>query len=107
MFGNPLGLEVGLSAWGFGSDVIIFIPVGAKLYLIPKDASFYFAGGAVVVTNPVESGPFSDESMTYGYAGIGFEYRSNSGFLFRGTAYGLIAEGSFLIWPGLYVGYAF
>lgn len=112
MVGNPLGLEAGLSALGGGSSVdnttIIFIPVGAKLYLVPKNGSPYLTGGVVLVTTSVESGPFSDsESGSYGYAGLGFEYRSSGGFLFRGTAYGLFSGGNFFIWPGLYVGYAF
>jgi hypothetical protein len=38
---------------------------------------------------------------------LGFEFRSPGGFLFRGTAYSLIAGGGWFIWPGLSVGYAF
>jgi hypothetical protein len=107
-----LGLEAGFSALGGGSSSdntsIIFFPVGAKFYFLPKDASPFIAGGAVLVTASVKSGPFDDSaSNTYGFAGLGFEYRSTSGILFRGTAYGLISGGSFFIWPGLHVGYAF
>jgi hypothetical protein len=111
-FGNPFALEVGLSAFGGSgdgdTDMILFFPVGAKVYLIPKDGSIYLSGGINFATTATDSGPFDDDSSTtFGYFGPGFEYRSPSGFLFRGTAYGLIAGGGFFIWPGLYVGYAF
>ena len=112
MISNPWGLEAGISVLGRGSSeentLIIIIPVGATLYLAPKNGSPYFTGGAVLVTSSVESGPFSDsKSDRYGYAGLGFEYRSTGGFLFRGTAYGLFNGGSFIIWPGLHIGYSF
>jgi hypothetical protein len=110
--GQTLGLEAGISALGGGgsgsSSTIVFIPLGAKLYFVPKNGSPFIAGGITVVTASVDSGPFSDsESTSYGHAGLGFEFRSPGGFLFRGTAYGLFSGGSFFIWPGLHVGYAF
>jgi hypothetical protein len=58
------------------------------------------------VTAGTDTGPF-DDSATYGYAGLGFEFRAESGFLFRGAAYGLFSGGGFWIWPGLTIGYAF
>ncbi|HEX9610988.1 MAG TPA: hypothetical protein VF978_03800, partial [Gemmatimonadales bacterium] len=87
----------------------IFIPVSAKLYLIPKDGSLYVTGGAVFVTAAADQGPFDSGSAAdfYGQLGLGFEFRSPGGFLFRGTAYGLFGNGSWFIWPGLSVGYAF
>ena len=107
-----LGLEVGLGAIGGGSSsengTVVFLPVGAKLYVIPKDGSLFLTGGMVVVSASVESGPFSDSAAeTYGYAGLGFEFRSSGGFMFRGTAYGLFAGGDYFIWPGVTIGYAF
>ena len=112
MVSSPLGLQVGFGALGGGGSddnaLIVFIPVGAKFYIIPKNGSPFLTGGLVFVTTSVESGPFSDSaSDSYGYAGLGFEYRATGGFIFRGTAYGLISEGSFFIWPGLHIGYAF
>ncbi len=107
-----IGVEAGVGALGGGSAsdnaVIVFVPVSAKLYLIPRDGSVYLTGGVVFVTGSADSGPF-DESATdfYGQAGLGFEFRSGGGFLIRGTAYTLFAEGEFFIWPGLTAGYAF
>lgn len=112
-FGNPFALEAGLSAIGGGgsddSDMLIFIPIGGKVYFVPKNGSPFITGGVNIVTAAIDSGPFGDDGTnTFFYAGLGFEYRSPAGFLFSGTAYGLISnEGSFFIWPGLHVGYAF
>lgn len=109
---QTFAVEAGISAFGGSGDgdtnLILFFPIGAKVYLIPKNGSIYLSGGINFATNATDSGPFDDDSSTtFGYAGPGFEYRSPSGFVFRGTAYGLIAGGGFFIWPGLYVGYAF
>ena len=105
-----LGLEAGFGALGGGSGednaTIAFFPLGAKLYLIPKDGSLYVAGGVTILTAGTDSGPF-DDSTTYGYLGPGFEFRADNGFIFRGTAYGLFSSGGFFIWPGLTIGFAF
>ena len=112
MVGNSIGLEVAMGALGGGasssSSTILFIPVGARFYLIPKDGTLFLTAGTVLATASTSSGPF-DNSATdfYGNAGLGFEFRSPGGFLFRGTAYGLFANGSYFIWPGLTIGYAF
>jgi hypothetical protein len=108
-----LGLEAGLGALGGSSGddnaTLLFFPVGAKFYVIPKNGTFFISGGAVFLNASTGKGPFSEDSSSnsYGYLGPGFEFRSESGFLFRGTAYGLIAGGGFFIWPGLTVGYGF
>jgi hypothetical protein len=107
-----LGLEVGLGAIGGGSSsenaTIVFAPIGGKLYVIPKDGSLFLAAGAVLVSASVTDGPFSDSGTdSYGYAGLGFEFRSSGGFMFRGTAYGLFSGGEYFIWPGITIGYAF
>jgi hypothetical protein len=107
MVAPQIGVQLGISALG-GSvtdATVVFVPLGAKLYLVPKNGSPFITGGVVALTGSADSGPI--ESATYGYAGLGFEYRSLGGFLFRGMAYGLFAGGEFVIWPGLHVGYAF
>ncbi len=100
-----LGLQAGLAALGTTGTAVVILPLGGKLYFVPKNGSPFITGGIVILTGTVDSGPV--ESDTFGYAGLGFEYRSRSGFLFRGTAYSLFAGGEFFIWPGLHVGYAF
>jgi hypothetical protein len=112
MASSALGLQIGVGALGGGGSddnvLLVFIPVGAKFYFIQKNGSPFLTGGMVFLNASAESGPFSDsESGNYSYLGLGFEYRATGGFIFRGTAYGLISDGSFFIWPGLHVGYAF
>jgi hypothetical protein len=111
MVGNALGLEVAVGALGGGgsstSSTILFLPVGAKFYLIPKDGTLFLTGGAVLVSASTTSGPFDSATDFYGDVGLGFEFRSPGGFLFRGTAYGLFANGGYFIWPGITLGYAF
>ena len=112
MLGTTFGLEAGLGALGEGgasssNTMIVFVPVSAKVYLIPKDGTLYLTGGAVLATASTNSGPLDNATDFYGHAGLGFEFRSPGGFLFRGTAYGLFAEGSYFIWPGITIGYAF
>lgn len=108
-----VGLEAGLSALGGGSasdnSTIIFFPIGARLYVIPENGTFFISGGAVLLTATTHNGPFGDDtsSASYGYVGPGFEFRSESGLLFRGTAYSLVSDGGFFIWPGLTLGFGF
>lgn len=107
-----VGFEGGFGAIGGGADgdqtTVLFVPVGARLYAIPKNGSFFVSGGAVFINASTSSGPFDDSvSNTFGYVGPGFEFRAESGFLFRGTAYALLHGDGFFIWPGLTVGYSF
>ena len=114
MLNSSVGLDAGLAMYGGGgngsSTFIAFIPAGAKVYLIPKNGSLYLTGGGVLLTATTDLGPIDDDnsaSTLYGYAGLGFEYRAESGFTFRFTAYNIFIEGSYFIWPGLTFGYAF
>ena len=112
MLNHFIGIEGGISAIGGGDSddnaTVLFFPLGAKAYLLPKNGSPFITGGIVFINASVDSGPFDESaSSSYAYAGLGFEFRAEGGFIFRGTAYGLISEGSFFIWPGLHVGYAF
>jgi hypothetical protein len=105
-----LGFEVGLGALGGGTGddnaTVAFFPIGVRLYLIPKDGTLFLNGGLTIVTAGTDSGPF-DDSTSFGFAGLGFEFRADSGFIFRGTAYGLFSGDGFFIWPGLTLAYAF
>ena len=107
-----MGLGVGLGVLGSGgggeSATAIFIPAGARFYVIPKDGSLFLTGGAVFASGILDSGPFSENASDfYGFGGMGFEYRATGGFLFRGTAYVLFGNGGYFIWPGITVGFAF
>ncbi len=112
MVSEPFGIELGLSLLGGGSSnttsSIFFFTVGGRLYFIPKNASPFITGGIVLLSASSSSGPFSNSSSSsYGYVGPGFEYRSEGGFLVRGSVYALLASGGFFVWPGLTIGIAF
>ena len=111
MLSTTFALEGSLGALSGGSSssntTILFVPLSAKVYLIPKDGTLYLTGGPVLVTASTSSGPLNSATNFYGDVGLGFEFRSTGGFLFRGTAYALFANGGYFIWPGITVGYAF
>jgi hypothetical protein len=114
MLNAHLGLEVSASALGSGStsgdesETLLFGSLGGRLYVTRKEGSPFLTAGIVLASLSTNEGPFGDDSSTgsYGYLGPGLEYRARGGMLFRGTAYGLVAEGGFFVWPGLTVGYA-
>jgi hypothetical protein len=115
MLSAHVGLEGAVSALGGGSttgdegSTAVFGSLGARLYMLKKEGSPFVTAGGVLVSVSTDAGPLGDDdsSASYGYLGAGFEFRSRGGMLFRGTAYGLVADGGFFIWPGLTVGYAF
>ncbi len=101
------GIELGGSLLGGSGASVAFISVGGRLYAVKGNASPCVAGGVVLVSGSTSSGPFDNSTSTsYGYIGPGFEYRSDGGFIFRGTVYFLIRDG-FFVWPGLQIGIAF
>ena len=103
-----VGLEVGLSALGGSGAGVVFLPIGARYYVISKNFSPYFTAGITPVFGTIDTGPDDLSGWTkYGYVGPGFEFRSPGGFLFRGTLYALFADGGLFFWPGLNVGFAF
>jgi hypothetical protein len=112
MLNNQFGLDAGLSILGAGvaegSSHVAFVPFGAKFYAIPKNGSIFLTGGGVLLTASIRSDTFDDtDSEIYGYVGVGFEHRADTGFIFRFAIYDLFAEDISLIWPGLTFGYAF
>ena len=106
-FEQQFGVEVGASVLGGTDETIIFLSGGGRVYLTKKNAAPCIGAGFVAVTAPTSSGPFSDDnSATYFYIGPGFEYRSDGGFVVRGTVNFLIRSG-FFVWPGVQLGVAF
>jgi hypothetical protein len=105
-----IGLEAGIGAYQTDltgeRSLSAFFPIGAKVYLLPNDGTVFLAGGITLLTEKTDSGPF-DETDSYGYAGIGYEYRAGRRIVLRGALYGLFAEGDTFAWPGFSVGYAF
>ena len=105
MITHSLGLQGDLSLFGAGFDfdndmivrgLIVSMAMGMRFYFMNQFQSPFVTGGKIL------SGLGG-----YNYLGLGFEYRSRDGLLLRWTVYGLYGSKSFLIWPGVFVGFAF
>jgi hypothetical protein len=107
MLNEHFGLEGSLSLLGGSDDNVLFYGAGGRAYLTASNAAPCLGFGIVGLTASTDSGPFDDsDSNYYFYIGPGFEYRSEGGFILRGTMYFLLKEG-FAVWPGAQLGIAF
>lgn len=111
-FGPSVALTAGASYIGGAiegdSAGVFFLTGGLRAYMIKKDSSPYIEGGIVWLSAGTDAGPFGSdsESGVFFYASPGFEFRSVSGFTFRGGVNFLIKHG-FFVWPGIHLGIAF
>ena len=106
-----VGLQGSLSILGFdkslaNNSLILFIPIGIRFYLFRRNATPFITGGAILMNLSPNWSLFGNEDH-FQYYGIGFEYRSDYRVLVRGTIYCLHDKKLFLLWPGIFVGYAF
>ncbi len=100
------GAKVGKSA--------SFVPVYVNYYFAREGGSLYATGGASIVMNSDTSRGYATEygGMVLGnktilaHFGLGFESRSDNGFLFRLAGYGVVAQAVYP-WFGLTLGWAF
>ena len=111
MVAPQIGLEVGASLIGAAtvgtSATVFFLSAGPRFYFTKNNASPFITGGAVYLSAGTDAGPFEGGGSTvYMYAAPGFEFRSTSGFLFRGSVNILIKSGVF-VWPGITLGITF
>jgi hypothetical protein len=90
------------------------IPAYINYYLAADQGSVYATAGAVLIANSstaqgksasVSGIDFTSQSVIPQF-GLGYENRGDSGFLFRVTAYGMIAN-KFAPWAGFTFGYSF
>lgn len=89
------------------------IPAYFNYYLARQQGSLYVTAGATMVMNSgdVQGGSTSIGGITINSGvlptfGVGYENRSDAGYLFRVAGYGMIAE-SFSPWAGFSLGYSF
>lgn len=112
-----VGLGIG-NVTAAGSNAVsqssLVIPVYFSFYLMPDASSIYLTAGADLVTSAsawagLTSSPgglnFSS-SPIIGNFGIGYEYRSDAGYLVRVTGYGIYGS-SLIPWGGISFGYSF
>jgi len=107
MVAEQFGVEVGGSLLASNEESFGFLSLGGRAYLSTSNAAPCITGGVVFGSSSDDSGVFDgDASGAYYYIGPGFEYRSDGGFVLRGTVDFLIRDG-FIVWPGLQMGIAF
>jgi hypothetical protein len=96
------------------SQSSIVIPVYFNYYFIPDAGSFYLTGGADLLTNAgnvsgLTSSPgglsFSSSPIIL-TVGVGYELRSDAGYLVRVAGYGIYGS-SLIPWGGISFGYSF
>jgi hypothetical protein len=112
MVSPQIGLEVGASAIGGATSGagggVFFLTAGPRFYFTKNNASPFITAGAVYITAGSQAGFLEGGGSTvYAYAAPGFEYRSPSGFLFRGSVYLLIISAAVFVWPGITLGITF
>lgn len=91
-----------------------FVPVYVNYYFMPEQGSAFLTGGVSVVLNSNTVSAFQTttgnlelpSSSVVPTFGLGYENRSEVGFLVRGTLYGLVGD-NFAPWFGFHFGYAF
>ncbi len=91
-----------------------FIPVFMNYYFAREQGSIYATAGATLVTNASDLNGLSANmsSLTFssnailGTVGLGYENRSDNGFLFRICGYGIIGT-TIVPWVGFNFGFAF
>ncbi|MCM2279195.1 MAG: hypothetical protein NDJ89_14050 [Oligoflexia bacterium] len=93
---------------------VSLIPVYAHYYFTRDQASFFGAAGFTIVTDATKSNGLEASTGALKFSsspvipviGLGYENRTDTGFLFRATAYGMLAK-SYAPWVGVTFGYAF
>lgn len=96
------------------NTTILAIPVYANYYFMKEQGSPFVTAGATILTTTNGVGALQStlggiklsSSPVIPTFGVGYENRGDGGFLFRATAYGLIAS-TFAVWAGFDFGYAF
>ncbi len=105
-FGSISTKVLGVSAGTVGA-----IPVYVNYYFVPEQGSIFATGGATVFTESVSglkasTGGFDLSGQVMASAGVGYENRTDQGFLFRIAGYALIAD-EIAPWGGFTIGYSF
>jgi hypothetical protein len=90
------------------------IPIYLNAYLMRDAGSLYLTAGASLLTSPdsIKGKTLTPGSLQFSsspfmaHFGLGYEYRSDVGYLVRLTAYGLVSQ-NIAPWGGISVGYSF
>lgn len=99
---------------GYGGGPIPMVPVYANYYLGSEQGSLYLTAAAALVLNASEvrgrttsAGDWVITDTVIPEFGVGYENRSDQGFLFRATGYAAYVGSKFKPWAGVSLGYGF
>ena len=107
------GVGFGSTGTSYGISATL-IPVYVNYYFARDQGSLYVTGGGNLITNSssVQGASASVSNLVFPtngvlpFFGIGYESRSDAGFLFRLTAYGIVGS-SLIAWGGATLGFCF
>jgi hypothetical protein len=111
---DNLAAGLGFSAFSVdnatgGSDTVTVVPFYANYYFMKEQGTPYLTAGFDIIGNKQPGSAVGDvklDKSVVGVVGLGYESRSDNGFLVRVTGYGLIADKVYP-WGGITLGYAF
>ena len=99
---------------GYGGGPVPMVPVYANYYLSSEQGSLYLTAAAALVLNADEvrgrttsAGDWLITDTVIPELGVGYENRSDQGFLFRATGYAAYVGSKFKPWAGVSLGYGF
>jgi hypothetical protein len=99
---------------GYGGGPVPMVPVYANYYLGSEQGSLFLTAGVSMVLNPnsargklTAAGDWKIQDNVIPQLGLGYENRSDQGYLFRGTGYAVYSGSQFKPWVGVSFGYAF
>jgi hypothetical protein len=99
---------------GFGGGPVPMIPVYGNYYLAQSQGSLYLTAAASLVLNlddvrgrETSAGGWVISDNVIPVFGLGYENRSDQGYLFRTTAYGAYVGSELKPWVGVSLGYGF
>lgn len=112
LINDDIALGAGFSHQSYSAGnsdaTVMIVPVYANYYFTPGNHRWFATAGANVVhaSGRVDSEEKVSGSGIGGVLGGGYEYRGDSGFLFRAAPYLMVGKTAG-VWAGVSLGYAF
>jgi hypothetical protein len=106
------GLGLGTVSLKNGAGNATMIPAYVNYYLAPEQGSLFLTAGVTLATgaknSEINTGGFEiGDTPFFGTFGIGYENRSDAGYLVRLAAYGMVTDQNVKPWGGISFGKSF
>lgn len=107
---DDVALGIGASTYSFSSGTssanVTFIPLYANYYFTPGEHRWFASGGVNLIhaSGTLDQSEKISGSGAAGIIGGGYEFRGESGFLFRASPYVFVGKASG-VWLGISIGY--